>query len=100
MGVMYAADCPCGYESGDLFVGLGMTGYDAARELARCDHCHNMVTVRALSKRKRCPKCSRKVQIIHVDEDIATAEDLGFRTLECPLCRNDTMKLYEVGLWD
>lgn len=100
MGNIYKADCPCGYESRPLFEGCGMAGYGSCRDLAFCVNCHDIVTIPAASKRKRCPKCSRKVQVLNVDTNESIDKSLSTMTLNCPKCGNLTMKLHDIGLWD
>lgn len=100
MGTMYIAVCPCGYESGELFEGCGMAGPDSCRDLARCEYCHMIVSIRSSSARHRCPKCSRKVHLLDLDEERADNADSSLPDFECPKCGNFTMKLHMAGLWD
>jgi len=100
MGVIYQASCLCGYETGDLFEGCGMAGANSCRDLATCEYCQIIVSVRSASVRHRCPKCSRKVQILKIDEDMDNDRQLNPIILTCPKCGKVTMKLHEVGLWD
>ena len=100
MGTMYIATCPCGYKSGELLEGCGMAGVDSCHDLARCDNCHTIFSIRSSSVRHRCPRCSRKVQIISIDEEMINNAHSSPLTFHCPQCGNFTMKLHEVGLWD
>jgi hypothetical protein len=98
MGTIYKADCPCGYESSELFEGCGRAGIDSCYELASCEHCHIIVSIRSSSIRHRCPKCSRKVQALNIDGEENDGDNLNSIILSCPLCGNLTMKLHGIGL--
>ena len=98
MGSVIKAKCPCGYVSGDLFEGCGMAGPETCRNLARCDHCQEIVLIRSSSVRPRCPKCRHKVQVITIDNQ--RTFDSKPEKFECPQCRKTSMRLKEVGLWD
>jgi phage FluMu protein Com len=79
-----------------------MAGPDTCCDLARCDHCQEIVSIRSSSVRPPCPKCRRQVQVITIE--LSTRIDpepiAGPLNLECPRCRSSTMVLTEVGLWD
>jgi hypothetical protein len=92
MGVIYQAHCPCGYETGELPEGCGfaMQCYN----LAHCKHCQKIISINESVVRKRCPTCRRKVQMIPIKEDKTPAK------LECPRCRESTLTLSEIGMWD
>jgi len=96
MGAILKAHCSCGYESGDLIEGCG---FDPAscRDLARCGHCQEIVTVPSFSVRKRCPKCRRKVDVIAIKEEGESSKPI---MIECPRCKKSTLALDEVGMWD
>ena len=100
MGTMYQAECVCGYASGFLSEGCGMAGL--SRDLGRCDHCQEMVSIPALSVRRRCPKCRRKVVVlknVNTDDDETTRAG-ALAGLECPRCHQLTMRLEVAGVWD
>lgn len=97
MGTIIAAHCECGYTDEMLFVGCGMAGPNTCSDLARCDHCKKLVTVRSHSVRRRCPKCRRAVVALDVPED-AHGNIEG--TIGCPACGNQSLRLSEAGMWD
>lgn len=100
MGDMVLATCTCGYASEVLLDGCGWN-VGGGRELARCEHCHDVVSVPSRATRKRCPRCRRKVDLLPADErddsERGNAPRVG---LECPLCHQSTMRLEMAGLWD
>jgi DNA-directed RNA polymerase subunit RPC12/RpoP len=101
MGSIFEAHCLCGYGSGELLEGCGMAGPQSCRDLARCDHCKEIVSIRANSGRPRCPQCRHKVSVLHLGEAGAGGSSAeGPMALECPRCHRSTMRLAEAGLWD
>ena len=102
MGTIFEAQCTCGYASETLLKGCGMAGHDSCRELGRCEHCREIVSVRSSNVRRRCPKCRRVVQVITMEQQkISELEPTrASANLECPRCGKSTMVLAEVGLWD
>jgi hypothetical protein len=102
MGAMFEAQCDCGYASATLFEGCGMAGPDSCRDLARCGHCREIVSIRSSSARRRCPACRRVVHVLTIDRStiFETGPTTGLENLECPRCGKPTMVLAEVGLWD
>ena len=97
MGVILKAHCPCGYESSNHFIGSGFNP-DSGRDLTRCAHCKEIVSVRSTSVRHRCPQCRRTVQIINIDE--GKVGNSKPTILECPRCKKSALVLDEVGMWD
>lgn len=102
MGTMFEAQCTCGYVSETLLEGCGMAGPDSCRDLARCGHCRDIVSIRASSARRRCPACRRVVHVLTIEhQTLFEAEPTtALVNLECPRCGKPTMVLAEVGLWD
>lgn len=97
MGMMINAHCPCGYESGTLFIGCGEIP-GSCRELASCKHCKKIVSIHSSSARYRCPTCGRKVQLITFDKNGIYGSNSVM--INCPQCQNPTLLLEECGLWD
>src|SRR5688572_18725933 len=102
MGSIFEAQCLCGYISGELLEGCGMAGPQSCRDLARCDHCKEIVSIRANSERPRCPKCRRKVFVLDLEQSNEGKPSTcgGTSGLECPRCHRSTMHLEESGIWD
>lgn len=102
MGNMVEASCGCGYTSDLLLEGCGMLGSESCRDLARCDHCREVVSIRATSTRRRCPRCRRKVVVLRSpdDSDDERRPELPTTGEECPRCHRPTMRLEMAGLWD
>ncbi|MBM4335224.1 MAG: hypothetical protein FJ108_04825 [Deltaproteobacteria bacterium] len=84
MGCMVDAICPCGYEARDLLEGGGMSGPESERRLARCDRCREIVSVRAASFARGCPRCGGELA----------------PPVECPRCRSAALELVPTGEWD
>ncbi len=100
MGDMVQASCPCGYESEMLFDGCGWN-VDGCRQRARCEHCHDVVSVLSRAARKRCPSCRRAVVLLpNDDRDDSQRGDALRMDLECPRCHQPSMRLETTGLWD
>ena len=83
MGDIVIAECPCGYASGELCAGGGMAGEDHYWDLAGCDHCRTVVSVRVSSVtpppnrvRLRCPTCRRTVRLLEEGTEDDTDVDL------------------------
>jgi hypothetical protein len=45
VGAIYRLACPCGYQSEDLFVGVGFAGPEFGQLLAACTGCGDLMTV-------------------------------------------------------
>jgi hypothetical protein len=99
MGEMIQLRCPCGYESGDLFLGSGMIEAPE-RVAAHCRHCRSIVAV-VTGKRQRCPKCRRKPEAL---EPAPTGDfdhgRVASPTTRCPRCAKATLQVSAVGMWD
>ena len=102
MGSIFLAQCLCGYLSEDLPEGCGMAGPESKCDLAQCDRCKEVFSIRANSKRPRCPKCRHKVSVLDTEQASAGERSVGRvpRGLECPRCHELTVHLVEAGLWD
>lgn len=102
MGSMIQATCTCGYQSEVLLEGGGMAGPQTSRDLARCVHCREIVSIRAGGTRPRCPTCRRHVVVMppsQGDED-AYGNERPAVPAECPRCHQPRLVLDEVGVWD
>lgn len=102
MGTMIQATCICGYTSDLLLEGCGMAGPETCSDLARCDHCREVVSVYVDSVRKRCRTCRRKVVVLSSAEWTADTVPKTWPAtgVECPRCHQPTMQLEMAGLWD
>ena len=109
MGDIVIAECPCGYASGELCAGGGMAGEDHYWDLAGCDHCRTVVSVRVSSVtpppnrvRLRCPTCRRTVRLLEEGTEDDTDVDLEPPRpgLRCPRCQHLTLVLQGIGMWD
>ena len=118
MGDIVIAECPCGFASGELCAGGGMLDGDHYWNLAGCDHCRTVVSVRVSSVtpphnrvRLRCPTCRRTVRLLEEgteDDEEGTEDDtdVGLDTrpprpgLRCPHCQQLTLVLEGIGEWD
>ncbi|WP_177419541.1 hypothetical protein [endosymbiont of Lamellibrachia barhami] len=90
MGEMYAAVCPCGYQSHSLLEGSGMMRQGFG--IYQCQRCHALLNSRDTTQQERCSSCaSRKLTPIESEEGAA---------LICPHCKENQLQLYECGLWD
>jgi phage FluMu protein Com len=99
MGEMLQFGCPCGYESGELFLGSGMLAAPE-RVAAHCRHCRSIVAV-VTGQRLRCPKCRRKPEVLEpaLTDDFRDG-NVAPRTTRCPRCAKATLSVSSVGMWD
>jgi len=102
MGNLLEAHCSCGYAVGDLAEGCGMSGPESCRDLARCDHCQEFVSIRSSNSRRRCPRCRRKVFLVTVEsaKRLNPQVTSEFERVQCPRCGKLTAELTMVGIWD
>ena len=121
MGTGRTARCACGYESGMLYLGCGMSG-PAVNFPCYCKDCKQLVVVDLLKKRIRCPRCRRKHPLVIYDEPEMIGQ-IGSRVIEryvevkqrygreltltngtyvCPQCGQHRLKFstLEMVLWD
>lgn len=96
MGTMFEARCPCGYTSDSLLEGCGISGPDGCRDLARCESCREIVSIRSSALARGCPSCRSEVEVIAIEEE-SPAEPARS---SCPRCAQETLALISVGEWD
>lgn len=98
MGIIYEANCPCGFKQIDLLQGYGISRRDISYELYQCEGCHLLVNYElnqqadSLFKPVRCPEC--KASLIHLTGEAEQHQH------PCPECKQDTLVLTIVKLWD
>lgn len=98
MGTIYQANCPCGFKQIDLLQGYGLNPRDISYELYQCEDCHMLVNyelsqqVDSLFKPMHCPECKAAL--------IRLTGGLEQRRYPCPECRQHTLSLDIVDLWD
>lgn len=101
MGLGLKAHCDCGYTA-DLIEGCGRSGPEPYYQLARCDRCREIVSIRTPCARRRCPTCRRAVSAITLERLRAFAPEAAsdFENVQCPRCGKGTAVLTLVVLWD
>jgi len=98
MGTIYQAKCPCGFKQIDLLQGYGIHQRDISYELYQCEECHMLVNYElnqqadSLFKSLHCPDCH--AALIHL------TGDADKHTHPCPECKQTSLNLSIVGLWD
>ncbi len=98
MGTIYQAKCPCGFKQIDLLQGYGIKQRDISYELYQCEECHMLVNYElsqqadSLFKPVHCPECKAGL--------IRLADNLEQHPYPCPECKQLTLTLTSVGLWD
>ena len=117
MGWEIEGSCPCGYESGPLQTGSGLS--DARRTFrvpARCRSCNEMVAVDIKSEAKACPSCgSYDLKALGslrpkggsaepvkgpppiVERGRWVLQDRDYR---CPSCGDERLRFVLTGTWD
>ena len=102
MGYLLEAHCGCGYAASDLVEGCGMSGPESCRNVARCDHCQEFVSIRSSNGRRRCPNCRRKVHVVTVEraKNFNPQAASEFERVQCPRCGKVTTELTMSALWD
>ena len=104
MGYIVKAACPCGYTEEKLAVGVGMSIGVLRLDLASCDHCRRISSVRT-SDPVRCKYCGRDAQpvelaVIPNDEDEGEYK-VDFDALyRCPRCHEEKLLLPLDAVWD
>lgn len=100
MGNLLKAVCVCGYTA-DLVEGSGMAGPEPRYELAHCDRCQEIVSIRSSNVRRRCPQCQGAVSAVVFERrrSIDSAGEPEFEKIQCPRCGKPAA-LALVGLWD
>ena len=114
MGEILQSTCSCGYNSENLFVGVGMNFPEtkAVYVLTLCENCESILAVNKNEKQNLCPHC--KNEVILFDDPITVANSSyqkppgikgkSNQKLEeryiCPKCKQRNMKFVEIGLWD
>ena len=99
MGYVLKAHCVCGYDA-DLIEGCGWRGPDPHYDLARCDQCREIVSIRSTNGRRRCPKCRRAVHPMPLERRREAAPTSEFEDVQCPRCGQASVVLALVALWD
>ncbi len=115
MGSIIKASCECGFESEDLFIGVGFLDVNHDRYLAPavCLNCHKIFVKSYKKKYSRCSSCRKKVVFYNApnlqaesnssSQSNSKKEDefsLPDTTYLCPKCGKMTMKFYDAGNWD
>jgi ribosomal protein L37AE/L43A len=114
MGSIIKASCECGFESEDLFIGVGFLDVNHDRYLAPavCLNCHKIFVKNYKKKYPRCSSCRKKV-VFYNDPKLqaesknpmqSDERDEGFSlpdtTYLCPQCEKKTMRFVDIGCWD
>lgn len=121
MGDIINAKCNCGFESGGIFAGGGMTNYDKFCSVpALCENCRDLVIVNYLRKNLKCPKCGKKV-VVYGDPTLQQTRKKAERSSDifswfvdekkgtfalpdvfylCPRCGKKRMRFFHNGQWD
>lgn len=118
MGCTAIASCPCGYDSGELLIGQGMTGPDPCHFPAYCKEGDHLVTVNTNEEPRRCPARHQTKPLLYnaksliketgmkvvVDWNWLDEEDhlvLTDGSYFCPLCHQYTLTFCEgTMMWD
>ncbi len=97
MGLILAAKCECGIDN-EVRCGSGMVeGNDCLP--AWCGRCQSLMSVQKQHGPPHCEACKAPVEVISLDL-AAFDEVTPAQPLLCPRCRNTTLQLTCVGLWD
>lgn len=98
MGILYEANCPCGFKQIDLLQGSGIQLRETRYELYQCEQCHNLASYElnqeadSLFKPVRCRECHATM--------IRLSGALENRHYCCPECHKADLQLRIVTLWD
>ena len=117
MGCTALAACPCGFDSGELFVGQGMSGPDPCHFPAYCKEGSHLVTVNLIDQPSRCPEGHKTEPVPYNDNslidklgvtvvadwwlDDETHLELTDGTYLCPACQQYTLTFRKGNtMWD
>ena len=118
MGCTAIATCPCGYDSGELLIGPGMSGPDPCYFPAFCKEGGHLVDVNMCDQPRRCPEGHDKEPVPYNATSLikelgpAVVADYGWLdpanhfvltdgSYLCPACHQYTLTFGEGGtMWD
>jgi len=118
MGSVFCANCTCGYESEDLFLGGGMMNFhEVCNAPALCESCEEIILLNYLAPAPyRCSKCKREALFYDTPSlkgellaklPVFAWQVLGDKTFTlsdayyaCPKCKQKNLRFYDVGSWD
>ena len=118
MGCTAIASCPCGYDSGELLIGQGMSGPDPCHFPAYCKDGSHLVDVNMSEHPRRCPEGHKTEPVPYNDKSLI--KDVGGRVVAdwgwldsedhfeltdgsylCPACQHYTLTFCDGGtMWD
>ncbi len=122
MGGIIRAHCKCGFNSGVIYAGGGMSNFlEVCNAPAICLNCDIFLIKNYMKEQSKCPKCRKKVVFYNdpqVQEQVSeshkesscifcwnVSDEKGiFLLLDkkylCPECKEMTMEFLSTGSWD
>ena len=104
MGDIIKGYCNCGYQSDDLFLGVGMNG-GTGKTVCYCTHCKKIQTEPSYNIPKLCQDCGKQiVPYTSGEDDVKFSEfeedDNEIKKYHCPKCNKEELKFISTGIWD
>ena len=97
MGEIIRSVCKCGYDTKELFVGIGMCGFGDYYVLGHCKKCKNIQEIDGIDPPPHiCKKCKELVSVIDIPNNISYEE----LSIPCPKCAEYSLNFEETGTWD
>ena len=103
MGDIVIGLCSCGFQSDDLYLGVGMMG-GVDKTICYCSDCKKVQTEPSYNYPKICSDCEKDLVSYVSDEDELEIKSEGSRSevknYHCPSCRQESLLFHKCGLWD
>ena len=104
MGDIVLGICNCGYQSDELFLGVGME-VDIGKTVCYCNDCKQIQTVPKYNVPKLCENCKKDL----IPYNSISDEGVDFKggnsnsegkNYHCPNCKQESLMFHWDGLWD
>ena len=91
MGYLLRAECSCGYQHENIYMGGGIKNHEFSCEAPfYCEHCSKIKLRNLIKKRPKCQKCKEQgTQIHHLTYERVGNEKLTDLVLLCDKCHMD-----------
>ena len=103
MGSILKASCPCGYDSSNMYIGVGRVFPSLHNIIFYCDDCSLVQTEKNDSEKFVCLDCMNEITPYTKDDEkvefgIEPSDNL--KKYHCPKCKNESLSFRSIGLWD
>ena len=103
MGDIVIGLCSCGFQSDDLYLGVGMMG-GVDKTICYCTNCKKVQTEPSYNYPKICSDCEKDLISYVSDEDELELKNQFIKDdvkgYYCPSCNQESLVFLKCGLWD